>query len=163
MLKNTAKDTTFSRFYSELFVTNIGIFNRIDSLILIQDLDSAINLNNFLTDTNLLETNLKAVNSIIILKSILDSSLSSTDSSTLEAIAIQDPFSGGDAVLRARSLLFKEVHFELPVLKIRNELVEQILPEILPFSFNVVPNPTKEKCKIHLTGMEHNFTIQIIK
>ncbi|MBL0339489.1 MAG: hypothetical protein IPP71_00325 [Bacteroidetes bacterium] len=34
LTKNTAKDTTFSRFYSDLYVTNIGLFRHVDSLIM---------------------------------------------------------------------------------------------------------------------------------
>ncbi len=118
LTKNTTKDITFRAFYSDLYDTNIGIFKRINSLIMNQYLDSALSLNSTIIDTNQIETNLKEVYSVYIQKVINDSTLSATDSSTLEAIAVQDPINGGSAVFIARSILFKEMHAESASLRL---------------------------------------------
>ena len=73
LTKNTAKDTTFSRFYSDLYVTNIGLFKRVDSLIVAEDLASALSLNDAISTNNEMELNLKIVNSLLISKVLIDS------------------------------------------------------------------------------------------
>ncbi|MBL0343625.1 MAG: hypothetical protein IPP71_23880 [Bacteroidetes bacterium] len=107
MTQNTKKDTTFSRFYSDLYVTNIGLFMRVDSLIMADNLAAALTLNDTIPAANEMEWNLKTVNTLLISKVLVDSALSSTDSSTLESIAIQDPLVAGKAVYMARAILLE--------------------------------------------------------
>ncbi|MBK7388469.1 MAG: hypothetical protein IPI23_05135 [Bacteroidetes bacterium] len=161
LTKNTAKDTTFSRFYSDLYVTNIGLFKRVDSLIVAEDLASALSLNDAISTNNEMELNLKIVNSLLISKVLIDSALSSTDSSALESIAILDPIVAGKVVYLARAILFKEVHDELPVLRTMSQFSETNFTEPKTSSFHIIPNPAFDQCDIHFESMEHDFVLEL--
>lgn len=107
-----ASDTSFRQFYDYYKTSNIGLLNIIDALIAEGNLDSALALNEALTDTNAFEANQKTVNYFII-SLLRDSVLSSNDSITLQDIAIQNPITGGKAVFQARAILFLEIHDQL--------------------------------------------------
>ncbi|MBL0340458.1 MAG: hypothetical protein IPP71_05735 [Bacteroidetes bacterium] len=161
LTQNTNKDTTFSRFYSDLYVTNIGLFMRVDSLIMADNLAAALTLNDTIPAANEMEWNLKTVNTLLISKVLVDSVLSSTDSSTLESIAIQDPLVAGKAVYMARAILFREVHNELPGLRTMNQLLEPVVSEIKTSSFQILPNPAFDQCEILFEAMEQDFILEL--
>ncbi|MBL0340461.1 MAG: right-handed parallel beta-helix repeat-containing protein [Bacteroidetes bacterium] len=161
LTKNTSKDTTFSRFYSDILVTNIGSFRRVDSLIMADNLAAALTLNDTIPAANEMEWNLKTVNTLLISKVLVDSALSSTDSSSLESIAMQDPIVAGKAVYMARAILFKEVHDELPGLRTMNQLLEPVISEIKTSSFQILPNPAFDQCEILFEAMEQDFILEL--
>ena len=161
LTKYTSKDSTFSSFYSDITNTNIGIFNRVDSLIVAGNLAAALTLNSSISDTNQIEANLKTVNSILISKVLVDSSLSSTDSTALESIATADPLIAGKAVYMAKAILFKEVHFNLPALRIISEAFIHEVPEPKIASFQIIPNPANEKCEILFEALNNDFVLEL--
>ncbi|MBL0340222.1 MAG: hypothetical protein IPP71_04450 [Bacteroidetes bacterium] len=108
LVRNTSKDTLFSEFYSNFKLSNIGLFLRVDSLILAGNFDTAFTLNSSILYTNQIETNQKAINGILVTKVLRDSVLNESDSTTLQEIAIQDPILGGKAVFMARAILLRK-------------------------------------------------------
>ncbi|MBL0339490.1 MAG: hypothetical protein IPP71_00330 [Bacteroidetes bacterium] len=107
------------------------------------------------------EWNLKTVNTLLISKVLVDSALSSTDSSSLESIAMQDPIVAGKAVYIARAILFKEVHDELPGLRTMSQLLEPVVSEIKTSSFQILPNPAFDQCEILFEAMEQDFILEL--
>ncbi len=161
--RSTANDSVFARFYNETMISNIALFDRADSLILAGNLEAASDLNLSITDTNLIETNRKTVNDILINKVLMDEGLSATDSTTLEEIALQNPLTGGKAVYQARAILFLEVHYFNEALRLSSQLNENpIVAPKEPFSyFKLIPNPANDKCMVKFEDFNQKFVLQI--
>lgn len=85
---------------------NMGMLVTVADTIATGDLSAAGTINNGIVDTNVIENNKRAVNDIIISRTINGVLvLTANDSSTLLSIAYQDPIHGGEAVYRARAIL----------------------------------------------------------
>ncbi|MEO8146886.1 MAG: NosD domain-containing protein [Bacteroidia bacterium] len=85
---------------------NMGLLAAVNDSISAGDLSSAETINDAVVDTNLIESNKRAVNSIVITglqNGVV--TLAGSDSATLLNIATQDPVTGGEAVYRARAML----------------------------------------------------------
>ncbi|MBL0341582.1 MAG: right-handed parallel beta-helix repeat-containing protein [Bacteroidetes bacterium] len=164
LIRNTANDSVFTRFYNETMITNIALFDRVDSLILAGSLDPASDLNSSITDTNLIETNRKTVNDILINKVLMDVDLSATDSTTLEEIALQNPLTGGKAVYQARAILFLEVHYFNEALRLAHQLNEttNTVKTNLLASFELIPNPANDNCMVKFNEFNQKFVLQVI-
>ncbi len=163
LTRNTSIDTLFSRFYNEIQLSNLGLFNKVDSLIIAGSLDQASDLNMSVVDSTLIETNLKSVNAILINKVLRDSLLSIADSTALEAIAIQNPLTGGKAVYMARAILFMEMHYETEEARFGNQTTSN-LPVNIPESagyLELFPNPSKERCFIGVHGIAEHLIMQV--
>jgi hypothetical protein len=163
LTRNTSIDSLFSRFYNEIQLTNLGLFIKVDSLIIAGSLDQASDLNMSVVDSTLIETNLKSVNAILINKVLRDSLLSIADSTALEAIAIQNPLTGGKAVYMARAILFMEMHYETEVARFGNQTTSN-LPVNIPESsgyLELFPNPSKERCFIGVHGIAEHLIMQV--
>jgi len=95
--------------YADSLSTILNLYETKWSTILTARMNGVANLlgqNNALSGTAIYQINEKTVNDIFI-QSILNGhpSLTATQRSVLEAIAIQCPLSGGEAVLRARAIM----------------------------------------------------------
>ncbi|MBP9082122.1 MAG: T9SS type A sorting domain-containing protein, partial [Bacteroidia bacterium] len=162
LTKSTSKDSLFRNFYSGIEQLNIGLFHKIDSLILVGNLDAASDLNNSITDSLEWESNLKAVYSIIITKTLRDSLLNASDTTMLEGIAIQNPLDGGKAVFLARALLFWEIHdatFSSRIGSVNSSL--NITQPTDSSSIQLFPNPSNDQCQVLLTGIKKAFVLRI--
>ena len=85
---------------------NMGMLVTVAETIATGDLSAAGTINNGIVDTNVIENNKRAVNDIIISRTINGVLvLTASDSATLLSIAYQDPIHGGEAVYRARAIL----------------------------------------------------------
>ncbi len=99
-ISNTAR----AQFMEDKAEENIGLFNQVSDTLASGNITEAENINDVIVDTNLIESNLKTVNDIIILWK-QSSVHTSTDSDTLGSIATQDPVYGGRGVYLARAAL----------------------------------------------------------
>jgi len=99
-------DSVFQNFYNAEQAGNTGKFASVNDFIEQLDVQNAMNANNVVLPANLMETNRKTVNEVYInswMQGIL--SFTSSDSSNLLNIALQDPIDGGNAVYSARVML----------------------------------------------------------
>ncbi|OQA07661.1 MAG: hypothetical protein BWY67_01677 [Bacteroidetes bacterium ADurb.Bin397] len=162
LTKSTAKDSLFRNFYSGVEQLNIGIFYKIDSLILEGNLDAAADLNNSITDSLEWESNLKAVYSIIINKTLRDSLLNASDTTMLEEIAFQNPMDGGRAVFWARALLFLEIHDETISARIGSiNSSLNITHQKDSTTIQLFPNPANDQCQVVVTGIKKDFIVRV--
>jgi hypothetical protein len=162
LTKSTAKDSLFRNFYSGVEQLNIGIFYKIDSLILEGNLDAAADLNNSITDSLEWESNLKAVYSIIINKTLRDSLLNASDTTVLEEIAFQNPMDGGRAVFWARVLLFMEIHDETISARIGSiNSSLNITHQKDSTTIQLFPNPANDQCQVVVTGIKKDFIVRV--
>ena len=124
---------------------NTSTFEKFDSIrsqIEISDYTSALQILNTINDTINFESALKNVLSICLNRSIVDSSLTSNDSTTLYEVADANQLLYGESSILARNWLFYEVHDgalgqESRVLN-SNEKLET------GFEVSIFPNPTTE-------------------
>ena len=124
---------------------NTSTFEKFDSIrsqIEISDYTSALQILNSINDTINFESALKNVLSTCLNRSIVDSSLTSNDSTTLYEVADANQLLYGESSILARNWLFYEVHDgalgqESRVLN-SNEKLET------GFEVSIFPNPTTE-------------------
>ncbi|MEO8085377.1 MAG: T9SS type A sorting domain-containing protein [Bacteroidota bacterium] len=99
-------DEVLQTFFSENSETNIGLFDNVRILGEEGDAATASDINDAITDTNLIEYNQRIVNQIYFDASLSDTlSLDSSQRTSLEEIAYQNPVEGGQAVYQARAML----------------------------------------------------------
>lgn len=162
LTRNVPGDTTFRNFYNSVYVSNIGLFNRVDSLLGIGDLNGAYEMNSSISDTNLFESNLKTCNAILISKILVDSALSATDSVTLYNIAVQDPLTGGWAAYMARAMLFMEAHQEQPTYRFPGPSSLVSAYQVQQTNMLLVPNPANETCTVYFERLDCNARFMLI-
>lgn len=106
MYQSEPTDQVLQDFYDETKETNIGKLQTVSVLSEAGAVDSAIDQNAQVTDTNLIEYNTKVVNEIYFQATQSDTLwLTPQQISVLESIAYQNPMEGGEAVYRARAML----------------------------------------------------------
>ncbi len=116
-------DNLYQAFYAIASTKNVGKFEQVTQYILSGDIASAIFANNAIIPNNNIETNERAVNDILLaqLNYLMDTTkgdiyvLDQEQRATLHAIAVQSPTYGGEAVYRARTMLWIDVPNETPV------------------------------------------------
>lgn len=106
MYQGTILDAVLQDFYQTISEGNYGAFDEIVNLLQQEDTIGAIIVNSIITPENLTESNQQLFNEIFFAtwgenKIELDA----YQQSTLEFIAFQNPYSGGDAVYSARVML----------------------------------------------------------
>ena len=135
-------DSSFEAFYNTMNASNIEKFDSIRSQIEIGDYNSALQILNTINDTINFERELKNVLSICLNRSIVDSSLTSNDSTIFYEIANENQLLYGEASIVTRNWLFYEVHDGALSQESRiansNEKIET------KFEVTIFPNPTTE-------------------
>ena len=99
-------NSSYQSFYNAIDVSNIGQFARVNALMNTQDYSNAEIYNTSIVPQNNIEQNRKAVNTIYLntwAKRRFE--FTSNEHADLEAIALQSPILGGDAVFSARVML----------------------------------------------------------
>ena len=117
-------------------VSNIGKFDVVGNIIDSVNVSDAVNQNNTIADTNLIESNQKAVNDIYLKSLAIGKQPDSMQIVQLTEIAYQKPYIGGNAVYSARAILRLDI----------NDIERTIQNKNL----NVLNNPNKEiDCKLY--------------
>lgn len=102
----SATDTKYQTFYNNTAASNIGAFEKVNSLILAGDDSDALVLNSGISPTNLMEINRQTVNTIFINSWAKGRfNLTGTEYNTLYGIAAQQPLLGGSGVYSARIMV----------------------------------------------------------
>ncbi|MBK9637885.1 MAG: T9SS type A sorting domain-containing protein [Bacteroidetes bacterium] len=103
-------DSSFGAFYNTMNASNIEKFDSVRSQIEIGDYASALQILNSINDSINFESVLKNVLMICLNRSIVDSSLTSNDSTTFYEVANENQLLYGESSIIARNWLFYEVH-----------------------------------------------------
>jgi hypothetical protein len=161
MHQGTILDADLRNFYYQTLEENPGLFNDIVNLLQNEDNIGAIIINSSITPDNLSESNLQLFNDIFLETwAEYNFELDATQISTLEFIAYQNPYSGGDAVYSARVMLGLDIaDFSTNVYERRSGKVheEQLWAEGL-----IVPNPNSGKMSyIYSSGLSDDAELQI--
>ncbi|MBK8873402.1 MAG: hypothetical protein IPN13_05555 [Bacteroidetes bacterium] len=161
---STSKDTSFRSFYDRTKQSNINLFDRVDSLISVNSLDAAGDLNNAIEDTTTIESNLKIFYELLISTVFRDSILNSTDSSAIESIAIQHSCEGGIGVFWARALLFLEIHDNIVSSRMgqtNNSDFQTNNSNETQIELILMPNPADDECTIKINGAKNDCYLSI--
>lgn len=142
------EDTTYQNFYTTTKQGNIGKNDEVCKAINARDYSTAINQNNAIVPQNAIENNRKTIHGIYLQTLINNDTLSVSDSITLMTIAMQTPFTGGDAVYSARVILgIDPLQYNLDYAK---PPVRQILNDTKAKA-KVYPNPACDQLSVELS------------
>ena len=144
---------------------NTSTFEKFDSIrsqIEIGDYNSALQILNTINDTINFESVLKNVLNICLNRSIVDSSLTSNDSTTFYEVANENQLLYGESSIIARNWLFYEVHDE--GLGQESRIFNLNKENETSFEVSIFPNPTtdnlnfkyKEIIPDHITLLDVN-------
>lgn len=142
----SASDSLFQSFYDQMDSTNTGRFGRVVVAIDSSMIDTAVVLLDGITGSNTIETNRKLVFSILTNKVLVDSVMSSTDTTSLENIVSLHWLYTGDAVYEAAGALGYEYHSpEISLRKQNSQIpIQQTsdTPLLTTIPVSIRPNPT---------------------
>ena len=136
---------------------NIGLFSAVTDSIGTGNVIEAAYINTVIVDTNLMESNLKSVNDIII--SWKHGNVhTATDTIFLESISEQDPVTGGKAVYLARGALRKRI-VDRSIGAMRFMQPTPVVNHVTNLAYDgvVFPNPTTGKVYIQLLNTENSI------
>jgi len=137
-------DTTYIDFYNNYKNSNIAKFIYVDQLINDEQLEIALDSLDAIIDTNMYESNRKAVLELYLLKYLYDEAFSVDDSLILEDIAYECALLGGPAVYEARAMLNVDV-FDTCLTggsRMGNSISENFASPTKQYNFKVHPNPS---------------------
>jgi len=144
MYQGTLLDAVLQDFYQEMKDGNSGVFDEIISMLNNAENSGAIMANSHLTPENLSESNLQLFNEIYSGTWAENNyNLDSYQTSILEFIAYQNPYTGGDAVYSSRVMLGLDVadFMTEPFERKGKEIVESTIYD----TGIIVPNPNTGK------------------
>lgn len=157
MQLGTADDAVLQQFHNNTLQANTGKIHKVKEHISNNDLFLAKQENDFISSSNLMEENHKKINDVYLRSwAVNQVELESSDRSTLEAIANQNPMNGGKAVYSARTMLDitlddfapeQSARMAAPKLEINNETLPSLLQK-QAFVGRVYPNPNDGKMQI---------------
>ncbi|MBK9638252.1 MAG: T9SS type A sorting domain-containing protein [Bacteroidetes bacterium] len=151
-------DESFADFYATIQEENIEIFDSVRSLVDYGLYEQGLELVSAIDDTNAIDYNLKECYIIYLNALINDTVFSSSDSSILMEIAIQNPLIGGTGVTMARVMLNLEIYNELlSGERIRNTSTENTSD----IKFEVYPVPSHQLLKIKTNANTQNAHLMI--
>ncbi len=144
MYLGTTLDAILRDFYHEMREENPGLFNEIIGLLQQEDFAGAILINSSITPENLSESNQQLFNEIFFetwAENLFE--LDASQTSILEFIAYQNPYSGGDAVYAARVMLGLDLN---DMADASQERKRGNVKEDMPITEGmIVPNPNTGK------------------
>ncbi len=162
MQSDSTKINTAERllFYQTAELQNTGRFSDADLAIELGNLVDALSANNNVIDTNLMDSNLKTVNNILIPTLINDSiPISAGDTSILENIAELDALHNGKAVYKARVYLKKrKVDNNIGVMRKGN-------PSNFAYTehnIKVYPNPINENGVLFINATSPIISLELV-
>ena len=171
MYQQAPTDEMLQNFVAENSETNIGYFDEVRTLGQEGEISSANNLNDAITDTNLIEFNTRTVNEIYFSATASDTlSLDSAQIESIQAIAYQNPVEGGEAVYRARAMLriyiddsypgnsYRKSGYESHSSLIKKQTVFSIYP-IPASNFFLIRNNDKEDRQIKFSIIDNTGRI----
>lgn len=100
-----SEDSIYQNFYTTNKNLGVGIFDDLDKKINNDEYTDAMQINSSIVPVNAIESQKKIVNNIYLQRIIKNQKICIADSITLNNIAMQSPFTGGDAVYSARVIL----------------------------------------------------------
>ncbi|MBL0339722.1 MAG: T9SS type A sorting domain-containing protein [Bacteroidetes bacterium] len=156
---NELSDTTYQNFYFGMQSLNVGELARVNELSVYPDsVLTAISINDAVSEDNDIEFNKKTVNHIYLNTFAIDSSLSGTDSTTLEAIAYMNWYQAGDVIYTAASMLFLEIQPSVPSSRLfaPNTMINPTYTAEIQ-SVIAVPNPAQDF--VVLNGINSAFKV----
>lgn len=143
MLMNEPTDEILQNFYDEHSETNIAQLEQVRVLNEKGAVDSAVEENAAIVDTNLVEYNSKIVNEIYLAATQNDTLyLTPAQISILQSIAYQNPMLGGEAVYRARAML--KIDVEDSFTSFRKRRIENNTDKMHGTKFFVYPVPAED-------------------
>jgi hypothetical protein len=143
-------DSIYVNFYNSVQNTPMGQFEEVFRLIGDSDITGAVTLNASIAASSTMDVNRKTVNGIYFRSWAVDStSFLPADSSTLLSIALQNPFTGGDAVYSARVMLGIDPQDAGSRFQQNNSSTEEQSSIVNP-SCKIYPVPAKDELIIEL-------------
>ena len=139
-------NSKYQTFYNTLAATNIGAFEKVNSLILAGDDSDALVLNSGISPANQMEINRQTVNDIFLNSWAKGRfNLTGTEYSTLFGIAAQQPILGGSGVYSAR-VMVGEPTDNLASTRTVDDNHSNIFAT--PIVGKIYPNPAKDEAYI---------------
>jgi hypothetical protein len=141
-----------SAYYSTLLQTNAPLFTQVGQLSGMQNIDEAIAVNNFITAVNTIEQNTQYMNKVVLTYLYKNAQIPEEDLEQLHQIALQQPYFGGEAVYRAKTIL-NQGNSSVSTMSTMN------FPKLNTDDENqtlyVYPNPTTDRLYINLPYSEN--------
>ncbi len=158
LTRGVPEDLIFQTLFNELRTGNIGLLSEVRNLLKQNDYAQAYIKNLSIIDENLIETNKKIVNDILIRCKMNDTLPDSTMILNLTNIAYQYPLAGGEAVYWARAIL----HLDIEDIGI--SLRKRPKGEVKNASYSIIyPNPAKDIINFRTTIETNSNSILEIK
>ncbi len=146
-----------NEYYSTLMQTNAPTFGNVGQLYKAQNIDAAITANDAISAVNTIERNTQYVNKVVLNYLAKGVQIPEEDLDQLHQIALQQPYFGGEAVYRAKTILNRSnsavsTMSNLNMPKLNNEEETQNL--------SVYPNPASDRLYVNLP---YNENISVTK
>jgi hypothetical protein len=145
-----SSDTTYQSFYAQIKTHNPGKLSHVTEQSLIPDsILVATTASEEITYENDIEYNKLLKNQVYLYKIALDSTMTETDSTTLETITELNWLQAGDAIYEAAAMLGKEIHPTVTSSRLAATNIEQVPANLVEQnSISVAPNPASQNIVI---------------
>lgn len=150
LVQNT--NPAINQYYNSLLQTNAPKFTQIGRLSGMQNIDAAIALNNAITAVNTIERNTQYVNNVVLTYLAKGVQIPEEDLEQLHQIALQQPYFGGEAVYRAKTIL---QHGNNSVSTMNTLSFPKLITDDKNQTLSVYPNPTTDLLYINLPYSEN--------
>jgi len=144
-------NSSYQSFYNAIDLSNIGQFARVNALMNTQDYSNAEIYNTSIIPQNNIEQNRKAVNTIYLntwAKRRFE--FTNNEHADLEAIALQSPILGGDAVFSARVML----GISTPSANAVKRMNQNVTTTAISSVGSIYPNPAKDMAYLDYSLIE---------
>jgi hypothetical protein len=149
-------DETFHEFYDVLKTGNFARFDTVRAFFESNDFSSALNLVSSITDTNIVEEQLKSVYNLLCERQLDKEIFSSADSSFLNELAEINLVLYGEAILVPRINLFLEIH-DAPLGSSSRVKSNSTPKKDLKTSLQIYPNPADDLLTLEVKNIENGF------
>ena len=149
----TTDDKIYKEFYMKISNTNIGYFDSIRTLFNSGEIIKAIRFNSTIIDTNLIESNQKTINDILLNTVAMHINPDSVQNEILRVIAYQKPNIAGNSVYTARAMLGLIIDDRTEDESSSNKSLDINSFEKNESSYKVYPNPAKEQIIVEINSV----------
>lgn len=157
-LINQLETNNIGEFASQLISSNVPQFVQIGFAYQNGNISDAIAQNNTVVAINTIEKNSRFVNHVVLLMYSNAYQMDEDLMDELRKIALQEPYYGGEAVYRARTLL-----------KLSNESISTMSHNTIPIinkssesiSIFIYPNPVNEKLHVKISNQDDNANMEV--
>jgi Secretion system C-terminal sorting domain len=151
-----SSDSLYVNFFNNMSSSNMNRMDSVKTLTRLLLLDEASNINDLISDTNLVVTYFKTVNNIYLDNPARGNYLTSEDSTTLEEIAILPSSLAGKTIYDAIVLTGLEIHQQsTPSSRVQGNLPLKELNKNFLQKFSVYPNPSNNKVYFVLNSVQN--------